>query len=334
MQYGILLTSVWNKDDAPATQRANHEDLLRTADRLGFSTAYAGQHFLGTELRYYQPIPWLSYLSHLSKRMRFATGIVLLPMVNPFDVAEQIATLDVVSDGRAIFGVGLGYSPHEFDAFGIARGTKVARFEESVQIIRQLWTGQPVTYSGRFWSVENASPSVLPVQQGGVPIWIGGQAEGAVKRAARIGDAWYAPPFPNHDELRQLRALYLKTAEECGREPDAEFPVRRELLLAPSREKAIHLAIDRFEARYKVYRKWGLSGANTPQPLSGDALRADIAKRFVLGPPEMAAEELAQFRDDCGMTEFVLKVHWPGVSHTEAMDQLEQFGAEVVPLLR
>lgn len=98
----------------------------------------AGQHFLSAELREFQPIPWLAHLSHVSARMRVATGTVLLPMVNPVDIAEQIATLDVVTGGRVTFGVALGHSTMEFEAFGIAKGTKVRRFEEALTLIRRL----------------------------------------------------------------------------------------------------------------------------------------------------------------------------------------------------
>jgi len=333
MKYGLLLTSVWNKDDEPAVQLHKHEELVRRADELGFNTVVAGQHFLGHELRYYQPVPWLVHMSSLSATMRFATGIVLLPMVNPVEIAEQMSTLDVITGGRAVFGVALGYSPQEFAAFGIARGTKVARFEESLDLIKRLWSGESVTFKGTYWSVENARPSVLPVQQGGVPVWIGGQARGAVARAARLADAWYAPPFPAHSELRELRKLYLDTAEATGHTVSGEFPLRRELLIAPSREAAFAAAVDRFEARYEVYRKWGLSGENTPLASGGD-LRDQIEGHFILGTPQQCAAELAELADTCGMTEFVYKSHWPGLPHEQAMEQLELFGAEVMPLLK
>ena len=135
-------------------------------------------------------------------------------MVNPVDIAEQMATLDVLTDGRAIFGVGLGYSAHEFAAFGVEPGTRVARFEESLRARPALWSGEKVDFDRRFHSVHGARPSVLPLQPGGPPVWVGGQAAGAVRRAARMGDAWYAPPFPTHAELAQLRAAVPATPGE------------------------------------------------------------------------------------------------------------------------
>jgi alkanesulfonate monooxygenase SsuD/methylene tetrahydromethanopterin reductase-like flavin-dependent oxidoreductase (luciferase family) len=330
MKYGILLTSVYNADTDGRQQRREHEELVSTAEQLGFHAMISGQHFLGAELRYFQPVPWLTHMSAYAPTLQTATGIILLSMVNPVDMAEQIATLDVLTDGKAVFGVGLGYSAHEFAAFGVEPGSKVARFEESLALIRQLWSGKTVDFHGRFATVENARPAVLPIQPDGPPVWIGGQASGAVKRAARLGDAWYAPPFPTHTELADLRRLFLATRAKHGRPTDGDFPVRRELLIAPSRDAAMDAALVRYRARYETYRKWGLSGENTP---SGEEVRRDVADRFILGPPEVCAAELRRLEEEIGLTHFMFKPHWPGLPHREAMAQLEEFGTQVVPAL-
>jgi alkanesulfonate monooxygenase SsuD/methylene tetrahydromethanopterin reductase-like flavin-dependent oxidoreductase (luciferase family) len=333
MKFGILLTSIYDAGVDARVQRQQHEELVRTAEELGFDLMVCGQHFLGAELRYFQPVPWLTHMAQVAPTMQTATGIVLLSMVNPVDIAEQMATLDVLTDGRAIFGVGLGYSGHEFDAFGVEPGTRVARFEESLELVKALWSGKKVDFSGRFHSVHGAEPSVLPLQAGGPAVWVGGQAAGAVKRAARMGDAWYAPPFPSHTELGQLRKLFLDTREELGLPTDGDFPLRRELLIAPSREAGMEAALDRYRARYETYKKWGLSGENTPVG-DGDELRANIDEQFILGSAADCAAELARLRDELGMTHFVYKPHWPGLPHRDAMAQLEEFGTTVLPELR
>ncbi|HEY6594019.1 MAG TPA: LLM class flavin-dependent oxidoreductase [Asanoa sp.] len=333
MKFAILLTTIHGGDSDPRIQVREHEELVTAASQLGFDAMVAGQHFLGAELRYFQPVPWLTHMARFGPSMRTATGIVLLSMVNPVETAEAIATLDVLTGGRAVFGVGLGYSDHEFAAFGVSPGTKVARFEESLTLIRRLWSGAPVDFAGRFFSVSDARPAVQPLQPGGPPVWIGGQAEGAVRRAARLGDAWYAPPFPTHDELARLRALYVRTRAAAGLPVDGEFPVRRELLIAPSRAAGLDAALERYRARYEIYRKWGLSGSNTPAEPSGASVRADVEDRFLLGAPQEVAAGLDRLRSEVGMTHFVYKPHWPGRPHAEAMRQLELFGTSVMPLL-
>lgn len=331
MEFGILLTSVYDATTDARQQRREHEELVATAEQLGFRLMVAGQHFLGAELRYFQPIPWLTHMASHAPRMQTATGIVLLSMVNPVDVAEQMATLDVLTDGRSIFGVGLGYSAHEFAAFGVAPGTRVARFEESLTLVRALWSGDVVDFSGRFFSVAGARPAVRPLQKDGPPVWIGGQARAAVQRAARLGDAWYAPPFPTHTELVELRHLFLETRAAHELPTAGDFPIRRELLIAPTRAVAMDAALQRYRARYETYRKWGLSGENTPVEQSGEQVRTDIEDRFVLGSASECAEQLERLRVDSGMTHFVFKPHWPGLPHAEAMRQLELFGTLVLP---
>jgi alkanesulfonate monooxygenase SsuD/methylene tetrahydromethanopterin reductase-like flavin-dependent oxidoreductase (luciferase family) len=331
MEFGILLTSVYDARTDARQQRREHEELVTTAEQLGFRLMVAGQHFLGAELRYFQPIPWLTHMATRAPTMQTATGIVLLSMVNPVDVAEQMATLDVLTDGRAIFGVGLGYSAHEFAAFGVEPGTRVARFEESLALVRALWSGEPVDFDGRFFKVAGARPAVQPLQKDGPPVWIGGQARAAVQRAARLGDAWYAPPFPTHAELAELRRVFLDTRRAHDLPTDGDFPVRRELLIAPSRAAAMDAALQRYRARYETYRKWGLSGENTPVEPSREQVRTDIEDRFLLGSAQECAEQLDRLREECGMTHFVVKPHWPGLPHAEAMRQLEIFGTTVVP---
>ena len=332
MKFGILLTSIYDASVDPRQQVREHEELVRTSEELGFDLMVCGQHFLGSELRYFQPVPWLTHMGGVAPTMRTATGIVLLSMVNPVEVAEQMATLDVLTDGRGIFGVGLGYSPHEFAAFGVEKGTKVARFEESLALVRRLWSGETVDFDGEFFSVHDARPSVRPLQEGGIPVWIGGQAAGAIKRAARLGDAWYTPPFPTHGELKGLRQLFLDTRAEAGLPLDGDFPVRRELLIAPSKAAGTEAALERYRARYETYKKWGLSGENTPVD-DGAELRADIENRFILGSAAECADELGALGEEIGMTHFIYKPHWPGLAHADAMAQLEEFGTKVLPEL-
>ena len=329
MKFGILLTSIYDESVDPRIQLREHEELVRTSDELGFDLMVCGQHFLGSELRYFQPVPWLTHMAQIAPSMDVATGIVLLSMVNPVDMAEQVATLDVLTDGRVTFGVGLGYSGHEFEAFGVQPGTRVKRFEEALELIKALWSGAEVNFTGEFTTVRGARPSVRPVREGGIPIWIGGQAAGAIRRAARMGDAWYCPPFPTHDELAELRQVFTQTRVELGLSTDGDFALRREVLIAPNRSAGMPAALDRYRARYETYRKWGLSGENTPVD-AGEELRADIENRFLLGSATEVSDGLASMRDELGVTHFVYKPHWPGLAHRDAMEQLEQFGTSVM----
>jgi alkanesulfonate monooxygenase SsuD/methylene tetrahydromethanopterin reductase-like flavin-dependent oxidoreductase (luciferase family) len=215
MRFGILSTPVYSAATSPEVQLSEHRELVSIAEQLGFDAIVAGQHYLGSELRYYQPIPYLLHLGQHAPTMRLVIGILLLSIVNPVDAAEQVASMDALSGGRTVLGVGLGYSDHEFEAFGIDRRERVGRFEEGLELIKALWSGEEVNHHGTHFNVSGARPAVRPVQSPRPPIWIAGQSERAVRRAARLGDAWYAPPFPSHIGLRELHAAFQESAASC-----------------------------------------------------------------------------------------------------------------------
>jgi alkanesulfonate monooxygenase SsuD/methylene tetrahydromethanopterin reductase-like flavin-dependent oxidoreductase (luciferase family) len=338
MKYGLQLTAVHDASTPPAQQVAEHLELLKAAAELGFEVMSCGQHFLGAELRYYQPVPYLAHLAALVPDMRVATGIIVLSMLNPVQVAEDVATLDVVTGGRVTFGVAAGYSPREFKAFNVRREDRGRRFDEALSLIKKLWSGDEVEHNGDFFILDGpVRPAVKPVQKPRPPIWIGGQSAPSVKRAARHGDAWYVPPFPTHDALRELVIVFREERERAGLPPMTELPVRREVLVADSKKEARRGAAFRSRARYQTYLKWGLADAGDLGSSGGGFGEADDAEadgRFLLGTAENIAEGLARLRDDIGMTHLVFKPQWPGLPHREAMGQLELVGTRVMPLLK
>lgn len=334
MKFGVVITPVWGRETDPQVQFAEHREIVELAEQLGIDMMVAGQHFLGSELRYYQPVPYLTYMSQFAPRMDVAIGIILLSLVNPLELAEQVATMDAITGGRVILGLGLGYSDHEFRAFGIPRETRIKRFEEGIELIKALWTGEPVTHKSDLFDLDNVSTSVLPVRKPRPPIWAAGQAEKPVRRAARFADAWYPPPFPTHEGLAHLRNIYLEERDRCGLPLDGDFPVRREMVIASSRDEARKMAAERSAARYDLYVKWGL-GTRLNEETKGLGSQADedIDGRFILGSPEECAEQLDALRRNLGMTHFVIKPQWFGMPHAEAMRQVELFGTKVLPLL-
>lgn len=334
MKFGTLITPVWGRETDPRVQVQQHKEVVQLAEQLGFSSMVAGQHFLGSELRYYQPVPYLVHMHQFAPSMDCVIGLVLLSLVNPVELAEQVATLDAVTGGRAVLCVGLGYSDHEFRAFGIPRETRVKRFVEGLELIKRLWSGDEVEFAGELFSVDKVKPAVLPVRRPRPPLWIGGQGEKAIRRAARTADAWYTPPFPTHEGLAQLRRIFLEERASAGLPLDGDFPVRREVVIGTSRADARRKAAERSQARYDIYIKWGLQDRLDENAKGfGSQQDEDIDARFILGEPEDVAEQLARLRDELGMTHFMLKPQWVGLPHETALKDLETFGTKVMPLL-
>jgi len=199
MDYGVVLTGVGPMADPEKLRRA-----ARKADQLGFRSLWLFEHTafptqisedygkipFSHEMSFLEPLTTLAYLAAETTQIRLGTGILLLALRHPLQVAKAISTLDVFSGGRAMLGVGLGWLAEEFQALGIPFGQRVGRVSESVEVLRKIWASGKLRHEGRYYSFAEVTSYPLPVQPGGPPIWFGGFAEPALKRAVELGDGW------------------------------------------------------------------------------------------------------------------------------------------------
>lgn len=164
------------------------------------------------------PLVWLGYAAAVTTTVRLATGVLILPQRQPAYVAKQLATLDVLSGGRAIAGVGVGWLAEEFASVGVPFEERGARTDESIQAIRSLWSPRAEPFRGRFYRWEAAESNPRPVQPGGVPIVVGGHSAPAARRAARLGDGFF-PARGTPEELGRLFGIVREECERIGRDP-------------------------------------------------------------------------------------------------------------------
>jgi probable F420-dependent oxidoreductase len=232
MDFGVFFANA-----GPFSQPEVFETLIRTAEDVGMESLWAVEHVVvpvGYESRYpysrdgrmpgpegspiSDPLVALGFAAALSNRLRLATGIIILPQRHPFYAAKEFASLDVLSGGRAIMGVGIGWLEEEFDALGIPFAERAARTEEGVRAIRSLWRPEPEAFEGEFYRWKPVHSLPAPIQKPGVPIVVGGHVEAAARRAARIGDGF----FPAKGGLKGLPPLFAAVKDECskvGRDP-------------------------------------------------------------------------------------------------------------------
>src|ERR1700754_4207826 len=152
------------------------EEQVAVAEELGYSMVSAGHHSL-TRSTFLQPQSLLAYLAGRTSRIRIGFGVLLAPLLPPLALAEELATLDVVSAGRLTVGVGAGYRRAEFAAVGVPMDERYRRLEEGIRLMRRLWDGETVTEDGLFGSIDRARLHLAPVQAGGPPIWLGAVGE-------------------------------------------------------------------------------------------------------------------------------------------------------------
>lgn len=159
------------------------------------------------------PLVSLAYVAALTKTIKLATGILILPQRHPLYVAKEVATLDVLSHGRVILGIGVGWLAEEFQALGIPFDERGGRTAETVKAMRSLWKATPEAFKGKYFEWGPLESNPKPVQQPGVPIVVGGHTELAARRAARYGDGF----FPGRGDLATLGKLLDVMRDECGK---------------------------------------------------------------------------------------------------------------------
>jgi probable F420-dependent oxidoreductase len=210
---------------------------LARAEALGFESAWVVEQILGT-IPSLEPIELLTYAAAVTTRIRLGTAVLLTPVRSPVHLAKSLTTLDHLSHGRLLVGVGLGGNPHQYPAYGISAARRVARFLEGLEVVRRLWTEERVTFAGRFWTLDGVAQEPKPLQTPHPPLWFGAHHPDALRRAVRLGagfmGAGSATTAAFTEEVRTLREL----CREAGRDPAS-------LVMG----KRVYLAIDRDRER-------------------------------------------------------------------------------------
>lgn len=192
--------------------------LCALAEELGFDTVMVGHHhFLPRQIS--DPFTLLAGLAARTERIRLATAVLLLPLHHPLEVAERVATLDELSGGRVSLGVGSGWNPTEYAAFGSSLRERGARMDESLALLRRLWTEEAVAGEGAHWRFPPVTVQPRPVQAPHPPLWVAGNAPAAIDRAARLGTHWLCDPVQTEDRVVARRAEYEAACARHGTTP-------------------------------------------------------------------------------------------------------------------
>jgi probable F420-dependent oxidoreductase len=291
---------------------AEQFDLVRRVEALGFDSVWTGDHvsFHGP---IHESLTLLAAYAPITSRIRLGTAVYLLALRAPAIAAKTTATLDVLSGGRLIFGVGVGgENPKEFELCGVPHTERGARVTEGIEVVRTLWRDTPASFKGRFTQFEQVSIDPRPVQRPGPPIWIGGRSDAALARAGRQGDGWMSyvvHPERYAQSLNRIRAA----AAAAGRALDG-FAFA-------------HLAF------ITVGRDWESASAVWVEHLSRRYAQdfGPFARKYgIIGTPEQCAEQCAAFAAaGCNYLVFSV-IGEPG----NEREQLERIAADVVPRLR
>ena len=334
MEIGYQVGQVVLRDTITLQQQwQEHLEQFRASRDAGFDIYCWAHHYLIDPFQHFQPFPVLSRLAADPGNMKLATSVLLLPLLNPVDVAEQVATLDHIAEGRFILGLGLGYRPEESEAFNTRMAHRAARSSEALELMIRLWTEDEVTHHGRFFQVTEARPTARPFQRPHPPIWLAAMSDPAVRRVGREGHTLFVGPAQPFDTIRRQIDLYHQTLEDHGHRQPEDMVIVREFFCGESRAEALESARRGFETKYRVYEQHGFQGTDEElnRKISGD-LEGLMDQTFIVGSPPECVEQIASYRE-LGFTHISLRLFYPEMSQKEVLDHIELVGREVLPTL-
>jgi probable F420-dependent oxidoreductase len=313
-------------------------DLVRLAETLGFDSAWVSEHHGGGDGYLPSLLPMLAAFAAATERMKLGTGVLLTPFHDPLRLAEDAAVVDQLSNGRLILGLGLGWREEEFRMWGQQPSERLRRTVETIEVLRKAWTGKRFSFQGKHYRYDDVLITPPPAREGGVPIWVGGFAEAAVRRAGRIGDGYIRSRGGGIEEMRHSLSVAEEGAAQAGKDPSA-MPFAQ-LQSAFPWEDGDALEVVRVGAgnHLGIYAGWA-EGSDTPgkgfwvTPPSDDMLRQTVA----MGTPQEVAHRLRPMVDafgDRGEFHLIVRLHYPGMDFDTAAHAVELFGERVLPALR
>ncbi|HTX07869.1 MAG TPA: LLM class flavin-dependent oxidoreductase [Solirubrobacteraceae bacterium] len=322
MQFGVMLNHQYRRDEdllGRIEEGVQTTELLRD---LGYDMLLSHHHFLAN-LVTPQALPVLAHLVPFSGRMRLGIGVYIATLEHPVALAEHFATLDQISGGRLIWGVGAGYREDEFDSFGIDLKTRQSRFYEAIEVVTALWSGEPVTHHGKHFQIEGQTVSVVPRQRPRPPIWIGANGPKTIVRAAAHGDAWLASPHLKFNWCNGNLAAFRAEQERLGVDTTgAEYPIVRELYIADTDERARAEVEPYIGTEYEAFSNY--------DPIYRDHYEEMWSKSFLIGSPQTVAERISRLAE-AGWNAFVFRTDWAGMPVEMVRRTIVRFAEEVMP---
>jgi len=328
MRFGIEFGS-YPSDLDPVEVCQQVSERAQVAYKNNFEALFVAQHYLtGPDAAILQSIPLLAFLAGQVPGMYLGTSIFLLPLHSPVMVAEYIATLDNLSGGKVLFGVGQGYRDSEFNSFGIDKRQRRGRLVEGLEVIRQLWSGAPVTYHGEYFRLDGVTSAPKPLQCPGPPILLGADMVKTVAKVPEVADHWIASRRHTKTFLREALPVYKAALERQGK-PYRGLFIFRDLCIADSTHEAEVRIREGYERRYLRYQQWGQPGER--YDLKFDELKRD---RLILGSPAEVVDQVMAYHDEFGAEVMWFMVDWPGMDPCFTLETIERFGAEVIPQIK
>jgi alkanesulfonate monooxygenase SsuD/methylene tetrahydromethanopterin reductase-like flavin-dependent oxidoreductase (luciferase family) len=334
MKLGFFVTNQYLPGESMPQKIQESVEQVQAAREAGFDLICTGQHYLATPYQMSASFPLLARLAAESGDMEVAATVILVPLHNPVELAESVATMDAICNGRFIFGVGLGYRDEEYTAFGVARAERVGRLREALEVMKLLWTKEEVEFQGKYYQVPRITPATRPVRQPHPPIWVAANNDAAIRRAARWGYPWLINPHATVPMVVQQWAGYKKALERAGHATPEVLPMMRELYIADDRETAYLESQPYLQPKYEAYAAWGQDKALPGEEGFTIPYQELAQDRFLLGSSHEIVEEIRRYQHELGVNYLIFRMQWPGMAQEQVLHQIELMGREVIPQVK
>src|SRR5262249_24045992 len=313
-------------------------ELAQAAETLGYRNVWLAEHHFSTYGYLSRPLQLATYLAAKTTNLRVGTAVVVVPLHNPLIVAEEIATLDVVSGGRLDVGLGRGYQQYEFERFGLELDAGRERWDESVDIIVKSFGGKPFSYDGKLYRIPETSLFPQPLQQPHPPVWITAQSPYALEAAVRRGFNVLTGGFGvSIDQLGEFGRLFARVVGELRPQSPPRVGVQRAVYVAESEADARDAAE---HARWNMRVTLSLrnryerveNGHAVPLPAKKEPDMEDLLEHFlVIGTPDTCIRHIRRLKELVGITHFNCSFWFGDLEQKRALASMERFAREVMP---
>jgi probable F420-dependent oxidoreductase len=341
VRFGFGLVTCQRPPDDPRSDAEIYSDAVSrcaAAEQAGFDSVWVSEHHFVDDGYMPSLLVMCAAIAQATQRVEVGTAILLAPLIDPLRLAEDAATVDLISGGRFTLGIGAGWRTEEFDVLGVGLNERAARMRETVAILRRAWAPGSFTYSGEHFSVENVNVTPKPAHP--IPILIGAFAPAAVKRAGRIADGFLGSSSGTSgiEGFARAKGLALEGVAQAGKDPSKfSFALHVPVFVHESSDAWLTVRPSYTYLRWKygdMARARGSAKPGSPPPLSSEEdeqLRATI----ICGSVDRVVDEIGAFRDALGDdVHFICRSDFPGMPQDMELELIDLIGSRVIPQLR
>jgi probable F420-dependent oxidoreductase len=334
MRFGYGLVTCQNPPDDPRSDADVYRDAIErcvAAERYGFDSVWVSEHHFVDDGYMPSLLVLAAAIAQATQRVDVGTAVLLAPLYDPLRLAEDAATVDLISDGRLILGLGAGWRPEEFDVFGIPLAERAARMRETVAILRGAWGPGTFTHTGKVYRYENVSVTPKPAHP--IPIWLGGFAPAAIARAGRIADGFLGSSTGTSGIEAFAQAKQTALGARGNDAQGFSFALHVPVYASDDGDPWEQVKHAYHYLRWK-YPDMGAARskaeATTPPPLTPD-VEAQLRPTIICGSVDEVANEIRAFRDVLGDdTHLIFRSDFPGMAQDQQLELIEVLGNDVI----